>query len=55
MLNGLPYQDLVYPVELARQTVEGIPDAQLVVYAGRSHSGTFNDKRFALDALAFLK
>lgn len=48
-------KDLVYPVELARQTVEGIADAKFVVYAGRSHSGTFNDKRFAPDALAFLK
>jgi pimeloyl-ACP methyl ester carboxylesterase len=47
-------QDLVYPLDLARQTVEGIPDAQLVVYRGRSHSGTFTDKRFAPDALAFL-
>jgi pimeloyl-ACP methyl ester carboxylesterase len=47
-------KDLVYPLELARQTVEGIPDAQLVVYPGRSHSGTFTDKRFAPDALAFL-
>jgi pimeloyl-ACP methyl ester carboxylesterase len=48
-------KDLVYPVELARQTVGGIPGARLVVYPGRSHSGTFNDKRFALDALAFLR
>ncbi|WP_369373678.1 alpha/beta fold hydrolase [Promicromonospora sp. Populi] len=48
-------KDLVYPVELARQTVEGIPGARLVVYAGVSHSGTFNDNRFAVDALAFLK
>lgn len=47
-------EDLVYPLELARQTVEGIPDAQLVVYPGRSHSGTFTDGRFAPDALAFL-
>ena len=47
-------RDLVYPLELARRTVEGIPDAQLVVYPGRSHSGTFTDKRFAPDALAFL-
>ncbi|MFF0866384.1 alpha/beta fold hydrolase [Nonomuraea sp. NPDC003560] len=46
--------DLVYPLDLARQTVEGIPDAQLVVYPGRSHSGTFTDRRFAPDALAFL-
>lgn len=48
-------KDLVYPVELARQTVDGIPDARLVVYTGRSHSSTFNDKRFARDALAFLR
>ncbi|WP_419706633.1 alpha/beta fold hydrolase [Promicromonospora sp. NFX87] len=48
-------KDLVYPVELARQTVDGIPEARLVVYAGQSHSGTFNDKRFAADALAFLR
>ncbi|TMR22567.1 alpha/beta hydrolase [Nonomuraea turkmeniaca] len=47
-------KDLVYPLELARQTVEGIPDAQLVVYAGRGHSATFTDERFAPDALAFL-
>ncbi|MEV0145447.1 MULTISPECIES: alpha/beta hydrolase [unclassified Nonomuraea] len=47
-------KDLVYPLELARQTIEGIPDAQLVVYPGRNHSGTFTDKRFAPDALAFL-
>ncbi|MGI5270504.1 alpha/beta fold hydrolase [Nonomuraea sp. CA-218870] len=47
-------RDLVCPLALARQTVEGIPDAQLVVYPGRSHSGTFTDKRFAPDALAFL-
>ncbi|MDF2705951.1 MAG: hypothetical protein K0R62_1603 [Nonomuraea muscovyensis] len=47
-------KDLVYPLELARQTVDGIPGAQLVVYPGRSHSGTFTDKRFAADALAFL-
>ncbi len=47
-------KDLVYPVELARQTVESIPDAKLVVYAGQSHNGTFNDKRFAADVLGFL-
>jgi pimeloyl-ACP methyl ester carboxylesterase len=47
-------KDLVYPLELARQTVEGISDAQLIVYQGRGHSGTFTDRRFATDALAFL-
>ncbi|MFI7134720.1 alpha/beta fold hydrolase [Nonomuraea sp. NPDC050153] len=48
-------KDVVYPLDLARQTVAGIPDAQLVVYPGRSHSGTFTDKRFAPDALACLR
>ncbi|GHI88756.1 hypothetical protein Sxan_61200 [Streptomyces xanthophaeus] len=48
-------EDIVYPLDLARQTVNGIPDAQLVVYQDRSHGGTFTDKRFAADALAFLR
>ncbi|WP_214410050.1 alpha/beta fold hydrolase [Sphaerisporangium fuscum] len=47
-------RDVVYPLELARQTVAGIPDARLVIYPGRTHSATFTDKRFAPDALAFL-
>ncbi|MGH3388965.1 MAG: alpha/beta fold hydrolase [Actinomadura sp.] len=47
-------KDLVYPLELARQTAEGIPGARLIVYRGRGHSRTFTDRRFAADALAFL-
>ncbi|MEV6965089.1 alpha/beta hydrolase [Hamadaea sp. NPDC051192] len=47
-------RDRVYPIEFARRTAEGIPGARLVVYSGISHSGTFTDKRFARDALAFL-
>ncbi|SEH00928.1 Pimeloyl-ACP methyl ester carboxylesterase [Nonomuraea solani] len=47
-------KDLVYPLDLARQTADGIPDARLVVYPGRGHSATFTDERFAPDALAFL-
>ncbi|MEU5869027.1 alpha/beta hydrolase [Nonomuraea sp. NPDC047529] len=46
--------DLVYPLDLARETVDGIPGSRLTVYPGRTHSGTFTDKRFAPDALAFL-
>ncbi len=46
--------DLVYPLELAEETVAGIPDARLVVYPKTSHSGTFTERRFASDALAFL-
>ncbi|KPC80738.1 MULTISPECIES: alpha/beta fold hydrolase [Streptomyces] len=33
-------EDIVYPLDLARQTVKGIPDARLVVYQERSHSAT---------------
>ncbi|MEV6864559.1 alpha/beta hydrolase [Streptosporangium subroseum] len=47
-------RDLVYPLELARQTARGIPGARLIAYPGRSHGTTFTDKRFASDALAFL-
>jgi pimeloyl-ACP methyl ester carboxylesterase len=47
-------RDRVYPLELARRTAEGIPGAKLVVYDGVGHSGTFTDKRFARDALAYL-
>ncbi|MFI6733329.1 alpha/beta fold hydrolase [Nonomuraea sp. NPDC050451] len=47
-------KDLVYPLDLARETVEGIPEARLAVYPGRSHNATFTDKRFAPDTLAFL-
>jgi hypothetical protein len=44
-----------HPLELARRTAEGIPDADIVVYAGAGHSGTFTTRRFARDALAFLR
>ncbi|WP_431899451.1 alpha/beta fold hydrolase [Nonomuraea sp. bgisy101] len=47
-------KDLVYPLELARETVDGIPRARLVVYENRGHNATFTDRRFARDALAFL-
>lgn len=47
-------KDLVYPLELARQTARGIPGAHLITYPGRSHAATFTDKRFASDALTFL-
>ncbi|MGV9329779.1 alpha/beta fold hydrolase [Streptosporangium sandarakinum] len=47
-------KDLVYPLELARQTARGIPGARLIGYPGTSHAATFTDKRFASDALTFL-
>jgi hypothetical protein len=37
-----------------RRTAEGIPDADIVVYDRVGHSGTFTDKRFPRDVLAFL-
>jgi pimeloyl-ACP methyl ester carboxylesterase len=47
-------KDVIYPLDLAMLTVQGIPRGRLVVYKGRGHSGTFTDRRFARDALAFL-
>lgn len=47
-------EDRAYPLELARRTVEGIPDARLIVYDGVGHGKTFTDKRFTRDILAFL-
>ncbi|MEV5828041.1 alpha/beta hydrolase [Spirillospora sp. NPDC052242] len=47
-------KDLVYPLELARQTAHGIPGARLISYPGKNHAATFTDDRFASDALAFL-
>jgi pimeloyl-ACP methyl ester carboxylesterase len=47
-------RDPFHPPELFRQTVQGIPDARLVLYEGRGHGGTFVDRRFGRDVVAFL-
>jgi pimeloyl-ACP methyl ester carboxylesterase len=47
-------RDPFHPPELFRKTAQGIPDARLVLYEGRGHGGTFADRRFARDVVAFL-
>ncbi|MEV8594600.1 alpha/beta fold hydrolase [Streptomyces sp. NPDC052012] len=47
-------QDRACPPEVCRRTVEGMPDAQLVVYEKAGHIGTFNNPRFPRDVLSFL-
>lgn len=48
-------RDRFYPPELFRETAERIPDARLVLYEDRAHGGTFVDRRFGEDVVAFLK
>lgn len=45
----------VYPPELFRETEEQIPEARLLLYEDRAHGGTFADRRFGRDVVAFLK
>ncbi|WP_436757563.1 alpha/beta fold hydrolase [Streptosporangium sp. V21-05] len=47
-------RDLDYPVELFRETAEGIRDSRLITYPGLGHLGTFRSGRFAADVTAFL-
>ena len=47
-------RDPFHPPELFRETVQGIPDARLILYEGRGHGGTFADRRFGRDVVAFL-
>ena len=47
-------RDRFYPVELFRETAAGLPDARLVLYENRAHGGTFADRRFGRDVVAFL-
>ena len=39
-------RDRFYAPELFRETAGRIPDARLVLYEGRTHGGTFADRRF---------
>jgi pimeloyl-ACP methyl ester carboxylesterase len=48
-------RDRFYPTELFRETAERIPNARLIFYENRAHGGTFADRRFGLDVIAFLK
>jgi pimeloyl-ACP methyl ester carboxylesterase len=48
-------RDRFYPSELFRETAERIPQARLVLYENRAHGGTFTDRRFGRDVVAFLQ
>ncbi len=47
-------RDLDYPVELFRETAEGIRDGRLIIYPGLGHLGVFRSGRLAADVTAFL-
>ena len=48
-------RDRFYPSELFRETSRRIPNARLLIYENRAHGGTFADRRFGRDVIAFLK
>jgi pimeloyl-ACP methyl ester carboxylesterase len=48
-------RDRFYPTELFRETANDIPNARLILYENRAHGGTFADRRFGRDVVAFLK
>jgi pimeloyl-ACP methyl ester carboxylesterase len=47
-------RDRFYPTELFQKTANGIPNARLILYENRAHGGTFADRRFGRDVVAFL-
>jgi len=46
------YKDYYCPVELLRETADGIPNAKLVLYEGKGHMAAMG-KKFDEDVLAF--
>jgi pimeloyl-ACP methyl ester carboxylesterase len=48
-------RDRFYPPELFRETAERIPEGRLILYENRAHGGTFADRLFGRDVVAFLK
>jgi pimeloyl-ACP methyl ester carboxylesterase len=48
-------RDRFYPLEIFRETANGIPDARLMLYQDRAHGGTFANRCFGRDVVAFLK
>jgi pimeloyl-ACP methyl ester carboxylesterase len=48
-------RDRFYPPELFRKTARRMPNARLVLYEDRAHGGTFADRRFGRNVIAFLK
>ncbi len=47
-------RDRFYPAELFRETANRIPNTLLILYENRAHGGTFADRRFGKDVVAFL-
>ncbi len=47
-------RDCFYPPDLFRETAQGIPNGRLVLHKDRAHGGTFADRRFGRDVVAFL-
>ncbi len=48
-------RDRFYPRNLFAATAAGIPNARLTIYEDRAHGGTFADRRFGSDVVAFLR
>jgi pimeloyl-ACP methyl ester carboxylesterase len=48
-------RDRFYPSELFRETARRMPNARLLIYENRAHGGTFADRRFGSDVIAFLQ
>lgn len=48
-------RDRNFGMESFERTAALIPDSRLIIYEGRGHGGTFTDRRFARDVVAFLK
>ena len=48
-------RDRFYPAELFKETARRTPNARIVIYEDRAHGGTFADRRFGTDVIAFLK
>lgn len=48
-------RDRNFGMELFERTAALIPDSRLIIYEGRGHGGTFTDRWFARDVVAFLK
>ena len=47
-------RDCYYPPDLVKQTAEGIPHVQMIMYQGRGHRSTLTDRRLHNDIIAFL-
>ena len=48
-------RDQNFGMDLFERTAALMPDCHLVIYEGCGHGGTFTNRRFARDVLAFLR